>query len=476
MSTNQLKTPVIVETSPLAVWRHAHFPIKTVPFTDITDRQNALKQVSALLNTPKILDFLNRLDGGIRGDRFTNVRDTLMTIDPVQPFTRTIERQLDYTLRLLISSVIRNDTGKKGSLNVVSLDDSVSLPQINYRKIIVPEPHGTNYTQALTLAERFNTTQDATQRAQLQSQLAQIAPELHEFHLSTAMNLPLNGLRAEILHTQQRVGTLLAETLSDQYGVRRGVLTYSVDYFLSDKPLILEVHCPPRTIATSYMGLRSIDGTLPYPIDQTVHNACNTYQHRHGRTAESVLVFNPEPNAGAMVVEAKAFITAFERIGCNKVTLVQHEDALRSQMAGYDIIYLCDEIADQPDLSLREDQLLLPVPEAMTMVQDRAFVAQLCADAGLHVARNVVVAQGERVPTEKLRATLGDWVLAKSQIHQPWWSKTKQRVEFLHLDMHAKMLQKLLGKEAIMVEEIITDSLDDSGYFGELRVFSTMVL
>ncbi|MEQ8672055.1 MAG: hypothetical protein RLP44_07955 [Aggregatilineales bacterium] len=469
-------------TSPYAVWRHAHFPMRTFEFQAIRTMQDAFDVILNMLGQSEIRTFLNRLDGGASGDRFDHLYAKLQQVDRTAPFTREVERQVDYTLRLLISSVIRNDTGKKGSLNIVSLDESVQLPEVKRHRVLVPEPTNENFSDALNLADRFNNTIDHDAREIYESALREVADSLHQFHVSTEARLLLDDRKmTTIQDSQRRVGEALADELEARYGIREGVFTYSVDYFLrEDSATILEVHCPPRTIETSYMGLRAWSTDVIFPLDSAVRIACDTFAESQGRAALRVLVFNPEPHAGAMVTEALAFVKGFERAGCEQVHLVQSSAELRDCAPDYDIIYLCDELSDDSGqsatLTVRADQLLLPIPQMMELVKDRALMAQMCDSAGLAVGKNLTASQGDPLPVDALRRELGDWVLAKSRIHQPWWSQTKQRVEFLHLDLHRDKLQKLLDKEAIMFEEIITDSLDENGHFGELRVFSTMVL
>lgn len=463
-------------TSPYAVWRHAHFPMQIFDFQSIQTMHDAFDVIVTMLRKSEIRAFLNRLDGGANGDRFDHLYAKLQNVNRNAPFSREVERQVDYTLRLLISSVIRNDTGKKGSLNIVSLDANFPLPRVENHRVLVPEPTNDKFSDALRLAAEFNGTTDPEARATYEIGLREVADQLHQFHVSTQPRLLLDSqMMIGIKQAQQRVGEALVSELARRHNIHEGVFTYSVDYFLRDDPTILEIHCPPRTIETSYMGLRAwTSDEVTYPLDSAVKIACAYYEDQQGRAPERVLVFNPEPHAGAMVTEARAFVNGFERAGCKVVHLVQSAAELHDCAPDYDIIYLCDEVADT--LSLRADQLLLPIPQMMEMVKDRALMAQICQSVGLSVGKHMTSAQGERVPVDDLREKLGDWVLAKSRIHQPWWSQTKQRVEFLHLDLHRDKLQKLLDKEPIMFEEIISDSVDQHGHFGELRVFSTLVL
>lgn len=78
---------------------------------------------------------------------------------------------------------------------------------------------------------------------------------------------------------------------------------------------------------------------------------------------------------------------------------------------------------------------------------------------------------------DEIRALLGNWVILKTRMNTPWWSKSRKRPEIQLVDdkliSRVNYLFKRHGE--IILQKLITDSLDINGHFGELRTYYLLV-
>ena len=72
-----------------------------------------------------------------------------------------------------------------------------------------------------------------------------------------------------------------------------------------------------------------------------------------------------------------------------------------------------------------------------------------------------------------IREKIGTWAIIKSSLNIPWWSKHRKKPEACLVDKKfVKRVNSLLQEyPSVIVQELITDSVDKNGHFGELRFY-----
>jgi hypothetical protein len=473
--------------SDIAVWRYSHFPEKTFAALKnaVDDNPKWASTILDVLRTRDVSTFIRTLEGFQNDDFIQGSISRLLKASDSKQFSITTLKRLDYITQLLLSSVFRNDTGKKGSLSLVPLSGSdLALPFDNV-KVIYPERNSSNFHTILPISRIHNNEKNAARRSALGRALHEtVVGNLYEFEICLKERLNLsNDTRNRITKNTEQIGRTLVEKSrllsSDQKQV---IVAFCVDYFLREHDVeVLEVHCPPRGIGVMYSGFRPFFPESEFPVDTLAKTVKDLFKHAKGKNLERVLIVDSKPDSAFFGMDIEMLETAFKDQG---IQLIEIVDAFQFKQAAKEsspvifghmpeMIYFTDLPVSFFQGILSQRLMVVPAVEAMRLAYDRMLIREF-EPHGPKPPKGVAIRkEGASLDIEALRKQIGDWVVVKPIINEPWWFPSKKRTAFLCLGnmYHQKLLSKLVLAGDVVVEELVTDSLDSDGFFGELRVF-----
>ena len=85
----------------------------------------------------------------------------------------------------------------------------------------------------------------------------------------------------------------------------------------------------------------------------------------------------------------------------------------------------------------------------------------------------IVSAPLNKADLTTIKEQLGNWIILKTRMNTPWWSPLRKKPEVLFADDKLISRANYMLKENgdIILQKLITDSVDNQGHFGELRVY-----
>lgn len=348
------------------------------------------------------------------------------------------KRSLTYAAALLISSVIRNDTGVRGGLSCVS-----SSPEIG------PDGRETRFSAPPIPAEIRVINVDDREAYELFSVLRKTHSEL----LIPVDSRPRISLSEKEL---QSIDAMCIELFSHALSVsniprqrHNVILAFAVDFVKHREDwLPLEWHLPGRGIGMHFIGAMKGAESLAGLIGTTVSGIVSHLLSLYGSYSISPAQHGHK--------------TAFHRIDDTFIRMLNPEDSQcgpRKPGKKHSMLH-CE--ADVPDLFPAFDWPKRSTPKNMVHIES------LVLDGNEDIDHHLLSDLSQR---------FGPWVVAKQLHNLPWWHKNRRRPEFLLLTMDTarKPLMRLLKTGPVQVQPVVKSSLDDRGHFGELRVYCLAV-
>ena len=477
-----------VVVNDIAVWRYSHFPEKTfAPLKNaVAGNSEWASTIIDVLKTRDVSSFIRTL-GGFQNNDFIkgSISRMLKAIDSRQ-FSMTTIKRLDYITQLLLSSVFRNDTGKKGSLNLVSLSGSDLTLSFDNMKVIYPERSSSNFHTILPIAQTHNNERNITRRSALERAIHGVEVDnLYEFEICLKKRLNLSDdIMNRIMKNTEQIGRSLVKKscllTSEQKQV---TIAFCVDYFLRKQDIeVLEVHCPPRGIGVMYYGFRPFFPDSEFPADTLARVIKGLFKQTKSKNLERILIVDSKPDSAFFGMDIETLRTAFRDQGIRLIEIVDACQFTRTAKEPSQVIldhkpemiYFTDLPISFSEEILLQKLMIVPAIESMRLVYDRMLIRDEFERCGIKHPEGVVVRREDTsFDIEAIRKQIGDWVVVKPIINEPWWAPSKKKTVFLCLEntYHQELLSKLAQAEDVVVEEFVTDSLDLEGFFGELRVF-----
>ena len=443
--------PSAVQTCEFALWRFAKFPLQRIlPRLLEGPRFEGLKE---LLADDEILDFCIDADRYDRsrpgapiatGERkYRSLRAHLNS----GRFSNDLLRRLRFAKRLLLGSALVNDTGRKGGVALVALDEEADSCILDRREGFYETPGENGLC----------------------------------FHYDSRNRLRLSG--DMFARCRELSSELISQVVRRAEG--RGVFPFSVDFLLREnqEPVFLELHYPSRGFVALYEPFRSLTMRAKFPVD-IYANALSLLVEE--ARFEKVLIAHSDilqsdqerPRSATYGFEFQGCVNAF--FARLRDRLIVCDDWRKTDRLGGKISYrgevaqlvILDDVDPQSSVRAVDPQLLLPDHRLVEFCGDVVAVLNLCKELGVATPKWQAFDPLSFNTLDGVQATLGRLVIAKDPVHLPSWHAEKRRGIFLDLQDgdDQQLLARLARHRPILVETAVTSSVDRFGHFGELRI------
>jgi hypothetical protein len=364
---------------------------------------------------------------GLTVDYLTNNEDISLWLDALLNRTKgyhinivhkksssKLRRQLDYISQVLISTVIKNDIGIQGAIAPIYVTDASE--KCSYINMKLPLN-----VRFMKLDNNYKFSSLINERTSSDEYLIPYTSNENRKTLSKQQIEKLNKISNEIIFDFVRNNKISFES---------NCCFFAIDYFINnDKIQPIEWHIPGRGI-----GLHII----PFMQDKKCFN----------KAALSVNSFRNDL--------AFYYNSDIELLSKN------------SRKTDFHILDECFiDILNANKSTVLSKTIKLDVNDSNSEFHERLF-------HGFDLIQHIIVDKElcvSDVPNIKNR--LGEWVILKSELNIPWWSAERLKPE-IHLteEKLIKRINNLLKKyNSLIIQELITDSIDNYGNFGELRSY-----
>jgi hypothetical protein len=326
-------------------------------------------------------------------------------------------RQIDYLSKILISTVIKNDIGIRGAIAPVfnNFSPACNCP---IEKIALPE--------SIKFVELQRNNYDAYSLISLRNApddyIIPFTSDSNRIILSKKMADQINATSTDIIMN------LFEE---NSISIKSDCTFFAIDYFIANEEIIpFEWHYPGRGIGLHF---------LPF-----LYGSAN----------------------------AEVYNTLLENIKSDMLGYYKQDINLMINNAGTTNFHKLDKafisLVNGKTRSLLSKSIDLDVPDKKEHFHSRHIPIHGIKIRHLNVNKYLSL---DDIP--KIKDSLGNWIIVKTEINLPWWSSIRQKPEIYLVD--ERMLRRvnyLLTKfDSIILQELITESTDIYNYFGELRAY-----
>jgi len=328
--------------------------------------------------------------------------------------TSDVSRQLDYLTRVLISTVIKNDIGLCGGVSPIFNFTHQAKYTSNMK---VPVPAHVHFVN--TDAPGFVAQSLAAFHGTRDDYVIPYSNNTNRLTITANIENQIINHTAHIARNAINENPLLLDC---------GLL--AIDYFIQgDIATPLECHFPGRGIGIHL---------LPFILSKEVHEAAATVIYN---IKEMLARYYGEPISLSAL---KTGNTAFHELDKIAVSLISDSAALTSKSIALDI-----------DDSIHFNQ----------------------RDSEINGQEDQVVISEEITDAETIKQQLGAWVVLKTRINTPWWSSSRKKPEILFVDnkLISRVNHVLNTSGDIILQRLVTNSVDTQGHFGELRAHYLVV-
>lgn len=233
--------------------------------------------------------------------------------------------------------------------------------------------------------------------------------------------IDISGISKKIKDTSEGILERLA--LSENFTA--DCMFVAIDFFIGNEILPLECHCPGRGI-----GLH----LLPFVISEQTSNLANAVIHEMKQKVFSFYKNQVSFNTGRV----------------KETTFHLLDRILLSQIDGK------SELRKTINLDVNDDPTIFSTRD--NVIQDS-------------IPQIVFSNQIERKDIDKIKNHLGDWIVLKTRVNIPWWSAYRKKPEVLMVnDSMLNRINYLINNFGeVVIQKLITNSVDKYGHFGELR-------
>lgn len=350
-------------------------------------------------------------------------------------------RYLNYLYDLLISSVIRHDTGNKAGLALYAFSGEPKYIAGHNRRISIPDKIDLGFDKANYLKANL-----------FDNQL--LSKERTYDYLSTyEKQIELNTSQIDSIKTQNKI---VSDIILDKIINKDRSLYFipvSIDYlFHNNKPYILEIHSPPRGIELQFLGFQEVVNNLLLPSEEFLN-----FLKDHSIFTS---IINTKPQSGFYGFEYQLL----------------NEKANRIFKRPYSNYHINVQWCLEPNLPLNDDKNkieCIPNIKDVKVINNIGQLFMSLKESGVDVIPFIINDLKKKYKLSEIIDQLGYFVAFKQIIHHTWWDDKKKRVKILNLYYaeHRRVALKLLENECL-VQKVFLDSKDSKGYHGELKTFS----
>lgn len=457
----QTSEPQDIQVCDYAVWRFSRFErARVLPYVD-GSLGSWITGARDLLEDPELFDFCCTSDDK-EGDRapanqnsenhkYISLRHQLRRVGESVP--HDLRHRLKMCRRLFFSSVLINDTGKRGSLSLVPLSDDSKRKILEHRDCDFRMNDGVGFFCHATTHERLSISSE---------------------------------LKTKLRHATTSFAEKVFQNIQS-----RGVFPISVDFLIENQEIsLLEFHYPARGFQILYEPFVDLMPGAVLPVNLYAHQID---QFAREMRANSVLLthnnlfFNDSdrPRSRFYGFEFRRVAETLTREIQSAKVFVCEDWSRTSRKRGLilydemapDIIILDDVDPDHPILG-QSPQLFLPNCEMIGMLSDRVTLKRECEQLNIPTASWLTIPAGNEIDWKLLENKLGSLIIAKERFHLPSWHGRKRRCEFVDLGETSDKarLTKWASQSDLIVEEVITTSIDTFGHCGELRVHACVMV
>lgn len=448
----------------LGVWRYSRMPSIYLRRLNIDTAQQAGEALREMAREDAVWRHIGRLDSAKKSAVYEKLRKRLLDGAEASELSHDDRHIAIHAYDLALSSILRHDTGKKGSLSLVS----VGGPAISYRDgeaiVCLPDdPRLLGKMDAEFL--KFNCQTGFEARTRLFEDLP--TGDRYEFSVFLGERLRLQQHDVDSLNElQNRIERIIAwkalSTLTEPF-----FIPFSVDYLLSERgPILLEIHCPPRGVALQYYGFEPFYRNIRFPRAVFSNALVRLLRSRNSANRVQIVVPSGLAELGFFYYEALLLKESLMDSGPMPDDESEH--------------LACWLVEVTKDLSevCRDARILIPPPSIAEFVNDRVPLYYILRENGIMVPSTIMVEEPEKLKIDQIISALGPLVAVKPSTHLSWWNKNKVRVQLLNLRIPEHRDRILaLGESAtkispLLIEKVVVDSLDSFGSHGELKLFS----
>lgn len=141
-------------------------------------------------------------------------------------------------------------------------------------------------------------------------------------------------------------------------------------------------------------------------------------------------------------------------------------------------IVIVDDVDPCHPILGESSQLVLPNSDMIRELSDRSKIKRDCEILGIPTPSWAELNPGTEIDFTKLENLLGGLVIVKERFRLPSWHQKKRRCEFIDLREKAdrgRMIRWAENSE-LVVEKVVTTSVDSYGHCGELRLHACVLV
>ena len=326
-----------------------------------------------------------------------------------------VVRQLNYVSQILISSVIKNDIGVRGGVAAIFNEIDIQqfkgafdvLEQISLKAIFVNMD-----------VDNFSSFSLIDLRKNRDDYIIPYSTNLHKINVKSGLLDQIKLISEEII--ERIIGS--GEMLSD-------CAVIAIDFFVKDDLVIpFECHFPGRGLGVHL---------LPFLIDKETANMTYSVINRIKKQLEEFYGLNIAldiRNIGS---------TTFHDLDKIIISMISNNKAIMHKAIDLDIN------RNETHFSMRDHEI-------------KNSVNQMVISSYLN-----------KNDLYKIKEFLGNWIIIKTRRNTPWWSELRKKPEILIADdkliLRVNYLLRNYGE--IILQQLITDSIDIEGHAGELRTY-----
>lgn len=448
----------------LCVWRFGRLKIDFFSSVIPEGLSDDIAILQKVLNNSEIVSTIPTIDRSITPKAISRAVEKISRCSRFENLDSRDRRFAAYLYDLAVSSLIRHDTGAKGSLSLFSLGEQ----KINYTsgstRVLLPGDF--NEDISLRSFNDYNTNPDFDTRVGQATQLIeQFGNQLYSFDISFEKSLSLSSdIVRSLYDSTLAVGRLLYKYLSNCLN-HSFFVPFSVD-FMFDKgtAYVLEVHVPPRGIELQFYGFRPFFRNLMFPSDNIIRLLQSELRLSSSIPKDAQIRFcNPFENIGFFVAERQFLEERAKHLGV---------DVLSSSNDRTIDWYV--ELPEVRPLD-KTPELQIPVHEAIQFVDNRTLFLGASKQNGFKCVPYRILSPKTWIDPKDIVSEFGAVVACKELTHHSWWHPQKRKVKLLNLNFgpHQESL-KQEAWEGCIVERVLTDSIDDHNHHGELKILATI--
>jgi len=405
----------------IAFWRHCMRPLDSYPFFKCGDEieLKALTRQTLNDNTALSLWFdklLNR-PNGYYSELITKKEDS------------AVNKHLYYVSQILISTVLKNDTGLRGGISPIILSSPSSLGNQNKKCKFddISIPSSVKYIDVNE--DCFDVNSLVYYRTAPDDYIIPFDNLTDKLKLSDDKITTVDTISRNIIHNFIRKNTNM--TSADCF-------PFAIDFFIrQDSMLPFESHFPGRGLGVHF---------LPFLLFSKQREIFQNYFV--GLFSE----IKKKYGSNAKLEVGSCGQTSFHGLDRSLINLINNNFALLYTNSSPQVI-------KHIDLDVNDDYKKFPV---RTIPEWDYSINQIILN------KNIT---SDDVP--EIKGKIGNWAIIKSSLNIPWWSKYRKKPEVCLVDKKfVKRINNLLQEyPSVIVQELITDSVDKNGNFGELRLY-----